>query len=602
MLLTAEHIHKDYGTKKLLDDVSVYLNDHDKIGFVGVNGTGKSTLLKILANVETADSGTLSLSGGARVSYLAQNPDMDDESTVLDQLFAGVPSEYRKTSEFEGKAMLTRLDINDHDARIGTLSGGQKKRVALAAALMRPCDILILDEPTNHLDSDTVIWLEERLKRFSGGLIMVTHDRYFLENVVNRIAELSRGKIFFYEANYSKYLELRAERCDMLQASERKRQAVLRREYEWISRGARARSTKSRERIDRYNALKSQDAPQAERTVEMAAAASRMGKKLVELEHVSKAFGDKHVLSDFTYNIKRDDRIGVVGKNGAGKTTLLNIISGALTPDTGSVETGSTVKIGYFAQENQALDPNARVYDFIRSIASEVRTDEGTLSVAQLLERFLFDGTMQYSKIGLLSGGERRRLYLLSVLVGAPNILLMDEPTNDLDVETLAILENYLETFPGAVIAVSHDRFFLDRVANEIFAVGDSGDIVRYIGNFSDYLDKRPAPAAEAASSVPAEKQSAEKASARQAMPAKSVKLKMSFNEQREFQAIDADIAALEDSIAACKRRLDEAQSNYVKLMECTKELEALEAQLEAKTERWVYLNELAERIEAQNG
>lgn len=595
MLLTAEHLYKDYGTKKLLDDVSVYLNDHDKIGFVGVNGAGKSTLLKILSGKEAADKGSLSILGGARISCLAQNPGMDDDNTVLEQLFYGVDEDYRKNSEFEGKAMLTRLDIKDHGAKIGTLSGGQKKRVALAAALMRPADILILDEPTNHLDSDTVMWLEERLKKFSGGLLMVTHDRYFLENVVNRIADLSRGKLCFYEANYSKYLELRAERCDMLLASERKRQSILRREYEWISRGARARSTKSRERIDRYNALKAQEAPESERRVEMSAASSRIGKMLIELDHVAKRFDDNCVISDFSYHIKRDDRIGVVGKNGAGKTTLLNLISGNMQPDEGTVKVGATVKIGYFAQENRALDPNERVYDFIRSIAAEVETDEGTLSASQLLERFLFDGNMQHTKIGLLSGGERRRLYLLSVLVSAPNILLMDEPTNDLDVETLAILENYLESFPGAVIAVSHDRFFLDRMAGEIFAVGEDGEISRYSGGFSDYLLKRPKPAFEKDEGASLEKKSPERTAA------KPAKLKMSFKEQREFDAIDAEIAALEGKISLCKNALDASQSDYLRLMEATEELKLLEAQLEEKTERWVYLNELAEKIETQN-
>lgn len=594
MLLTAEHINKDYGTKKLLDDVSVFLGEHDKMGIVGVNGAGKSTLLKILTGIEFADAGNVSILGGARLSYLAQNPQMDDNNTVLEQVFSGVPLDYRKNNEFEGRAMLTRLDIMDHDAKIGTLSGGQKKRVALAAAFMRPSDILVLDEPTNHLDSDTVIWLEDRLKKYSGGIIMVTHDRYFLENVVNRIAELSRGKISFYEASYSKYLELRAERCDMLLASERKRQAILRREYEWISRGARARSTKSRERIDRYNALKAQDAPESGRAVEIATTTSRIGKKLVELDNVTKAFDGKPVIDGFSYNIKRDDRIGVVGKNGAGKTTLLKLISGALAPDSGSVETGATVKFGYFAQENQALDPEARAYDFIREVASEVKTDEGTFSVSQLLERFLFDGTMQFSKIGLLSGGEHRRLYLLSVLAAAPNILLMDEPTNDLDVETLAILENYLESFPGAVIAVSHDRFFLDRVANEIFEIGDRGELTRYSGNFSDYLLKRPAPVADKLESVTSAKRPAEKTSL------KPAKIKMSFKEQREFETIDADLAGIESSIAECKKELEAVSSDYVKLMECTETLKKLEAQLEEKTERWVYLNELAEKIEAQ--
>lgn len=595
MLLTAEHIYKDYGTKKLLSDVSVYLNDRDKIGFVGINGTGKSTLLRILAGTESCDSGEVSILGGARISYLAQNPQMDEGNTVLDQVFAGLSVDYREKNEYEGMAMLTRLGLRDYGARIGTLSGGQKKRVALSAALMRPSEILILDEPTNHLDSDTVIWLEERLKKYSGGLLMVTHDRYFLENAVNRIAELSRGEISFYEANYSKYLELRSERCDMLLASERKRQAILRREYEWISRGARARGTKSRERIERYNSLKAQDAPESDRAVEMAAASSRIGKKLIEINGVSKAFDGKTVVSNFSYNIKRRDRIGIVGKNGAGKTTLLNLIAGKLTPDSGFIDSGSTIKIGYFAQENKALDPDARVYDFIRETASEVKTDEGTFSVSQLLERFLFDGDMQYSKIKLLSGGERRRLYLLSVLAAAPNILLLDEPTNDLDVETLAILENYLEAFPGAVIAVSHDRFFLDRMASEIFELRDEGSILRYSGSFSSYLEKRPEEASQKNDTTPSEKRSPEKVAQRPA------KLKMSFKEQREFQTIDEDIAELEEKISVCKKEIDASSSDYIRLMERGEELKLLQTQLDEKTVRWVYLNELAEKIGEQN-
>ena len=595
MLLTAEQIHMDFGAKKLLDDVSLYLGDHDKIGFVGVNGTGKSTLLKLLAGRALPDSGKISVSSGARISYLAQDPVMDPDATVLDAVFAGVSAEVRINAEFEGRAMLNKLGIFDHAARIRTLSGGQKKRVALSGALMRPCEILILDEPTNHLDSETVIWLEDRLKRFAGGVLMVTHDRYFLENVVNRIAELAHGKLHFYEANYSRYLQLSAERSELLLASERKRQSILRREYEWISRGARARGTKSRERIERYQALLSRDAPEDDPTVAITATAGRMGKKLIALEHVSKSFDGNRVLDDFTYHVKRDDRIGVVGKNGAGKTTLLKLVAGALQPDTGTVETGATVRIGYFAQENQALDPNLRVYDYIRSIAAEVETAEGTLSAAQLLEQFLFDGTMQYGKIGLLSGGERRRLYLLGVLAAAPNILLLDEPTNDLDVETLAILESYLESFPGAVIAVSHDRFFLDRMASEIFALDGGGTIARYTGNFSDYLAKRPDPAPLKAEPAPVQKRPLPSASA------KPAKKKMTFNEQREYGCIDDDIAALEVQIDACKRARDASASDYVRVLAHTEELQKLELQLEEKTARWVYLNDLADEIEAQN-
>ena len=521
---------------------------------------------------------------------------MDDDNTVLEQVFSEFTPQFREINEYEVKSMLTRLGITDFSAKIGTLSGGQRKRAALCAALIHPADILILDEPTNHLDSEMVVWLEQRLSSFSGGLIMVTHDRYFLESVVTRITELSHAKLYTYEAKYSTYLELKAQRADYAEASERKRQAILRKEHEWIMRGARARSTKSRERIERYNALKEQDSPLAEEAVEMVTVSSRLGKKLIELSDVSKTFDDNCVVKSFSYNVKRDDRIGIVGKNGAGKSTLLNIISGELKPDTGSVEIGSTVKIGYFTQEGRELDNEMRVHDFISEIAGEVKTKEGTFSASQMLERFLFTPEMQYSKIGKLSGGERRRLYLLSVLIAAPNILLLDEPTNDLDIETLTIFEDYLESFPGAVITVSHDRYFLDKIAESIFEVADGGHITVYTGNYSDYSQKRSTQQnqLEKCDSAKAEKAATVKSETKQK------KLKFSFNEQREFESIDDDIAALEAQISDCGKEIDKASSDYVKLMELTEQLDALKTELEAKTERWLYLNELAERINGQ--
>ncbi|QOX61997.1 ABC-F family ATP-binding cassette domain-containing protein [Anoxybacterium hadale] len=617
MILSAEHIFKNYGTKQLLNDVSLYLNERDKVGIVGINGTGKSTLLKILAEVEQPDEGSISRNPNLQISYLSQNPSMNDDFTILEQVFSEFSPQFRELHEFEVKAMLTKLGITDYEAKIGTLSGGQKKRVALSAALIHPSDILILDEPTNHLDSDMVIWLEQYLSRYSGCLVMITHDRYFLERVVNRITELSQGSLYTYEANYSKYLELKAQRSEMDQASERKRQAILKKEYQWIMRGARARSTKSKGRIDRYETLKEQSAPVSENTIQMAALTSRLGKKLIELQEITKAFDGRAIIDRFSYQIQRNDRIGIVGKNGAGKSTLLNIITGQLQPDAGSVEVGSTVKLGYFSQEGRELDPNQRVFDFVSEIAGEVKTSEGTLSASQMLERFLFPPDLQYSVIGKLSGGERRRLYLLGILIAAPNILLLDEPTNDLDIETLSILEDYLETFPGAVIAVSHDRYFLDKVSTSIFDVTGDGRIERYVGNYSDYTEKL------AAEKKATDKQAAEKQDSGKKNPSGSAgggssdssnhglssgegssprpkKLKFSFKEQHEFQTIDDDIAALEAKIAERGKAAAEVSSDYEKLQAVMEEIKTLESELEEKTERWLYLNELAEKIKEQ--
>ena len=590
MLLSAEHLSMDFGDRKLLEDVNFYLDDGDKTGIIGINGTGKSTFLKILAGELPPDRGSVTRNPNVQVSFLSQNPAMEDDATVLEQVFLHFPSQFRELNEYEAKSMLNKLGITDYEQKVGTLSGGQRKRVALAAALIHPADVLILDEPTNHLDAEMTAWLEDRLRRFRGGLIMVTHDRYFLERVVNHITELSRGKLYHYEANYSKYLELKAQRAEMEQASERKRQSILRVEREWIMRGCKARSTKSKERIARYEALLDQDAPQQDETVRMGAASSRLGKQLIELEGVSKAFGAKQVLSDFSYKLLRGDRIGIVGKNGAGKSTLLKLMAGELQPDSGEVLCGTTVKVGHFSQEGRELDLNMRVYDFIHSIAEQVRTDEGTFSAKQMMERFLFPAERQSVPIGRLSGGERRRLYLLSILMAAPNVLLLDEPTNDLDVMTLSILEDYLQGFPGPVVTVSHDRFFLDKLTDFIFEVRGDGQVRQYPGNWSDWNAAREP------------EEPVIKASAPKAVPQrpKSQKLKFSYKEEREFSTIDGDIAALEEQIAQCIEQQNSCGSDYVKLQSLQKKQGELEALLEEKMDRWMYLTELKEKIDAQ--
>ena len=590
MLLSAEHLSINFGSRQLLQDVNFYLNEGDKVGIIGINGTGKSTFLKVLASIIEADAGRISRNPNVQVSFLSQNPKMDDSATVLEQVFLHFPAEFRALKEYEAKSMLTRLGMTDFEQIVGTLSGGQRKRVALVSALLHPADILVLDEPTNHLDSEMVAWLEDWLRQFRGGLVMVTHDRYFLERVVNHITELSRGKLYHYEANYSKYLELKAQRAEMAEASERKRQAILKVEREWIMRGCRARTTKSKERIQRYEDLLTQKAPETDDTLQMAAASSRLGRKIIELDRVCKAYGDHKVIENFSYNLLRSDRIGIVGRNGAGKSTLLHMIAGTLLPDKGTVDTGVTVKIGHFSQEGRELDLDQKVYDFIHQIAREVKTTEGTFSAKQMLERFLFPSDLQYVAIGRLSGGERRRLYLLSVLMEAPNVLLLDEPTNDLDIMTLSILEDYLQTFPGPILAVSHDRFFLDKLAGSIFEVCGDGQVLEYTGNWSDWNAKR----IEEETPVKAEKPKA--ASERP----RGKKLKFSYKEEREFSTIEDEISELEAKIEENQTQQAQCGSDYQHLQELQEASTALEAALEAKTERWLYLTELKERIDAQ--
>ena len=591
MLLTAEHLSINFGMKQLLTDVNFYLSEGDKVGIIGINGTGKSTLLKVLAGAIEADEGHLIRNPNVQVSYLSQNPDMDDNATVLEQVFLHFPPDFRELNEYEAKSMLTRLGFSDFDQKIGTLSGGQRKRVALVAALVRPADILVMDEPTNHLDSKMVAWLEDWLRAFRGGLVMVTHDRYFLERVCNHITELYRAKLYHYEANYSKYLELKELRAEMAEASERKRQSILRVEREWIMRGCKARTTKSKDRIERYEALLNQAAPEEDDVLQMSAASSRLGRKIIELHNVSKAFDGRTIIDNFSYNLLRTDRIGIVGHNGAGKSTLLHMIAGSLEPDSGCVEVGTTVKIGHFSQEGRELDLSQRVYDFIHEIARELKTAEGTFTAKQMMERFLFPSDLQSVPIGKLSGGERRRLYLLSVLMEAPNVLLLDEPTNDLDVMTLSILEDYLQTFSGPIITVSHDRFFLDKLAEFIFEVKGDGRVEQFTGNWTDWDKKR------SAEELPVKAEKPKVQSERQ----KEKKLKFSFKEQREFETIDDDIAALEAAIEENQKAQMAAGSDFTKLQQLTDALSELESQLEYKTERWMYLTELKEKIDAQS-
>ena len=590
MLLTAENLSINFGMKQLLTDVNFYLNEGDKVGLIGINGTGKSTLLKVLAGFLEPDAGRILRNPNVQISYLPQNPEMDETATVLEQVFLHFPREFRELKEYEAKTMLTKLGFADFSQKVGTLSGGQRKRVALVAALVHPADILVLDEPANHLDSQMVAWLEDWLRSFRGGLVMVTHDRYFLERVVNHITELSRGKLYHYEANYSRYLELKTQRQEMAEAAERKRQSILRVEREWIMRGCEARRTKSKDRIERYEALRNQDAPETEDTLQMAAASSRLGRKIIELHGISKVFDGRTILDNFSYNLLRGDRIGIVGHNGAGKSTLLHMIAGTLAPDSGFVETGTTVKIGHFSQEGRELDFSQRVYDFIHEIGRELRTAEGTFTAKQMMERFLFPSELQSVPIGKLSGGERRRLYLLSILMEAPNVLLLDEPTNDLDVMTLSILEDYLQSFSGPILTVSHDRFFLDKMADTIWEVRGDGRVAQYTGNWSDWNRKRIREDAPA---------KAEKPKATQERP-KEKKLKFSFKEEREFSTIDQEIADLEAKIAENQEQQGLCGSDFVALQQLQAELSALEEALEAKTERWMYLTELKEKIDAQ--
>ena len=585
-VVTLEQVSRQYGEKPLIDSLSFVINEGEKIGLIGVNGTGKSTLLRLIARREEADRGTISYAKGLRMAYLPQNPSFEAGRPVLEQALAYQPHSEEGT-EYLCKQLLTRLGIQAFDRDIALLSGGQRKRVALAAVLSAQADLLILDEPTNHLDAKTALWLEEYLIQYRGTLLLVTHDRYFLERVVNRIAELQRGKVASYPANYSKYLELKAQREEMAAASERKRQALLKKELEWLQRGARARGTKAQFRVDRAEELKAQKAPETAQALQIASVSSRLGKKSIEMEHVGKSYEGETLFSGFSYTVLRRDRLGIVGENGCGKSTLLKLLCGQVDPDEGKIEWGETVKIGYVSQEGTEMDPELRVYDYIQQAGGSIHTGKEILSTSQMLERFLFPPQVQYNRIGKLSGGERRRLYLLRILMEAPNILLLDEPTNDLDIETLTVLEDYLEEFNGAVIAVSHDRYFLDKLADHLFAY-EEGKWAPYTGGYSDYLQKRP----EEREVKPAAKE------VNKPERVKNRRLKFSYREQKDFEEIDGVIASLEEELSRVQREIEGSASDYMALNQLLQKKGELEAELEQKTERWVYLNELAERIE----
>lgn len=598
MILTLENISKSFGEKILLDNINLYINDGDKIGFVGVNGTGKSTMLKIAAHIEEPDSGNVVYSNGARVCYLPQDPEFNENTTVLEQVFINASSETKMLMEYEAKSILNKLGITEFDRDVNILSVGQRKRVAIASALVNPCELLILDEPTNHLDNDMILWLENYLIRYKGAILMVTHDRYFLDRISNKIVELDKGNIYSYEGNYSKFLELKALREESDMSSERKKQSLYKKELAWIQRGARARSTKAKGRIQEFEKLKEQIGTEIDEKLELSSVSSRLGKKTIEIKNISKSFDDKVIVENFEYTVIRDARIGIVGNNGAGKSTLLNIIAGRIKPDKGIVDIGSTVKLGYFSQETDEVDVSLRVVDYIKGIAEIVETTDGKITATQMLERFLFTPDVQYNTIAKLSGGERRRLFLLSILMKAPNILLLDEPTNDLDIETLTILEDYLESFDGAVISVSHDRYFLDKVVNTILELPGDGAVKKYNGGYSDYITARMTEEKNEKNNID-DKPKIVKNDEKETRE-KPKKLKFTFKEQREYETIDEDIANLEIKIDGLEKQLEKYATDYVKLQELMDEKHNAENALEEKMGRWVYLNDLAEQIENQ--
>lgn len=640
-LISVENLSKSYGEKSLINNISFSINEGDKIGIIGINGTGKSTLLKIIAGIESYDNGNIITKNNMVVEYLPQNPYFDENSNVIQQVFKGTSAIMKTIRDYENsleevelnpedetlqkklmdltskmdnlnlwqieseaKAILTTFGITNFYEKVKNLSGGQKKRIALCSSLVNPCDLLILDEPTNHMDNEIISWLEEYLNKRKGALVMITHDRYFLDRVTNKIFEISKGQLYTYLGNYSIFLEKKVEREDLERSSEAKRQNLLRRELQWIKRGAKARSTKQKARIDRFNKLSEESIDLDDNKVEISTSFTRLGKKVIELKDISKSFVDKTLIKDFSYIVLPKDRIGIVGSNGLGKSTLIKILSGDLIPDKGTIEIGETVKVGYFSQEWKPVQDDLRVIEYIRETAEFITTSDGSkISASQMLERFLFTSEMQWSLISKLSGGEKRRLYLLKVLMEAPNVLLLDEPTNDLDTETLTILEDYLENFNGSVISVSHDRYFLDKIADKIFVFEGNGIIQKYTGNYSEYREKiREIRGDGYEESKKDLKKDNDNKNSNEGKNAKSKSkdktLKFSYKEKLEYEQIDEVIEGLEERIAKLDEEIAENTSDFQKLQELLNEKEDAEKLLEEKMERWTYLNELAEKIE----
>lgn len=609
-IINIEHISKIFGGKVIFDDVSCGISEGEKIGVIGINGTGKTTLLRVLAGLEQPDEGQVITQNGIRIAYLQQNPAFPEEKTVLSYVTDGM-WDMDWTLQSEAKSMLNQLGILDHEQPLAELSGGQRRKAALVRTLVQDFDVLLLDEPTNHLDNEMLTWLEDYLNHYKGTVIMVTHDRYFLDRVSNRILELDHGKIYSYEANYSKFLELKVQREEMALATERKRQSVLRMELEWAKRGCRARSTKQRARLERLEALKAGKAPVSDATLEIEATATRMGRKTVELHHISKRYGEKVLIDDFDYIVLKNQRLGIIGPNGCGKSTLIKIIAGLIEPDSGSVEIGETIQLGYFAQEVPDMNTEQRVIDYIKDVAEYLPTKDGKISASQMLERFLFTPEMQYAPVSKLSGGEKKRLYLLKVIFTGANVYLFDELSNDIDIQTLTILEDFLNSFPGIVITVSHDRYFLDNVVDRIFEFDGNGHLQQYEGGYTDYLETKQKRTSQETSesgnalfgkSGKGKSEEGGSKSSRDWKQNRKTKLKFSYKEQKEFETIDDDIAQLEDGIAALEAEILANATNPGKLNELMKEKEKAEHALEEKMNRWVYLNDLAEKIESQKG